>query len=70
VNEAALDVVARLLVKVLRAQIPVGLVACEHVIDGDQHGMANRDDRPSFASPRDALRIAFANSCESRSLSK
>src|SRR5260370_35530810 len=51
-DEASLDVVARVLVKVLRPQLAVGLVACEHVVDGDEHGMADSDDRPTFATAR------------------
>jgi hypothetical protein len=45
VNETALEVIARVLVKVLRSPLAVGLMAGEHVIDGDEHRMADRDDR-------------------------
>src|SRR5258706_6389459 len=51
-NEASLDVVALMLVEVLRPQLVVGFPSGEHMVDGDQHRVADGDHRPTFAPAR------------------
>ena len=51
-NEASLHLVALAVVEVISSQVVVGLVASEHVVEGDEHGMANGEDGSTFATAR------------------
>jgi hypothetical protein len=64
VNEAALDMVALTVIEVVCSQLALGLAACEHVIEGDEHGMADGERRATFVTARsDATKF----SCQIRS---
>jgi len=52
VNEAALHLVALAVVEVIGSQVVVGLMASEHVVEGNEHGMANGEDGATFATTR------------------
>jgi len=51
-DQAALQLVTLAVVEVVRSQVAVGLVPCEHVVEGDEHGMADGEHRPAFVAAR------------------
>src|SRR6516225_2231702 len=51
-DQTALHLVALAVVKVIGSQLAVGLVACEHVVEGDEHRMADGEHRSTLASAR------------------
>jgi hypothetical protein len=42
--------VALAVMKVVCSQLAVGLVPCEHVVEGDKHGMADGEHCATFAT--------------------
>jgi hypothetical protein len=52
VNKALLEVFALMLVEVLRPQLAVGFLSGEHVVDGNEHGVADGDHSPTFPPVR------------------
>ena len=51
-NEAALHLVALAVIEVVGSHLAVGLVACEHVVEGDEHGMTDGEHCATFATAR------------------
>ena len=49
-NEASLDVVALAVIEVVGSQVVVGLMPCEHMVEGDQHGMADGEHGATLAT--------------------